>query len=61
MMTADEYRARALRLLTAAETQDSYETILALEALAQHWQSLATVADWQDAMLAAMPKADDKG
>lgn len=54
MMSADEYRAMADKLVSSADACDTYEMILELEATARQWRWLAQVADWQDAILAAL-------
>lgn len=54
MMSAEEYRARADALVRSADQCDSYELIFELEATAQQWRRLADLADWQQAILAAL-------
>ncbi len=54
MMSANEYRAMADRLVRSADTCGDYELILELEITARQWRWLAQVADWQDALSAAL-------
>jgi hypothetical protein len=59
MMTAQEYRARADALESAAEACADYPLMLQLDACAREWRRLGDCADWQDAMLAALSAAGD--
>lgn len=54
MMSAEEYRARADALVASADRCGNYDLILELEATAQEWRGLADIADWQEAILAAL-------
>jgi hypothetical protein len=56
MMTASEYRAQAANLDKAADTQLGGVANLELKAMATQWRTLAVVADWQDAMIAALAR-----
>jgi hypothetical protein len=57
MMTAQEYRARADALEASADACANYPLMLQLDASAREWRKLAEVADWQDAMQAALAAA----
>jgi hypothetical protein len=61
MMSALDYRARADALETAADAGIDYPLMLQLDASAQGWRRLADMADWQDAMLAALAATGDGG
>jgi hypothetical protein len=54
MMTASEYRARADNLAKAADTQLGGVANLELNAVVAQWRALAVIADWQDAIIAAL-------
>jgi hypothetical protein len=58
-MSAQEYRARAEALLRSADAPLDYELVLELEATAAEWRRLATLADAQDALLAALAALGD--
>lgn len=58
-MTGDEYRARSAALLAAADASPGDAAFRDHEALASHWRSLAVLADWQDATLAALAGSGD--
>lgn len=53
-MTAQEYRDRADELERSADDCASYSSMLQLGAIARDWRRLGAIADWQDAMLAAL-------
>jgi hypothetical protein len=59
MMTAQEYRARADMLVASADMSASYALMLHLDASVREWRKLAEIADWQDAMLAALAATAD--
>lgn len=54
MMTAQEYRARADALEASADVCADYPLKLHLDASIREWRKLGDIADWQDAMLAAL-------
>ena len=51
MMTAKQYRARANLMDQVIEASSNGTVILECERMAMEWRRLATLADWQDAML----------
>jgi hypothetical protein len=57
MMTAQEYRARADALEAAADGGSDDPMTLHLDASVREWRKLADIADWQDAMQAALAPA----
>jgi hypothetical protein len=59
MMSAQEYRDRADALVRSADAPIGYELVLELEATAAEWRRLATLADAQDALLAAIAALDN--
>ena len=61
MMTAQEYRARAVALERSADGCADYALVLQLDATAREWRKLADMADWQDSMLAALAATGDEG
>ena len=54
MMTAQECRSRADALEALAAMEGARAQMLQLSARAQEWRNLSDVADWQDAILAAL-------
>jgi hypothetical protein len=58
-MSASDYRARADALLGKADGCRDEEMVLRLEAMALEWRRLAEMADWQDAMQAALAVTDE--
>lgn len=54
MMSAPEYRARAEALIDLADGCGDYGLVLELESAAGEWRRLAEMAEWQDAILAAL-------
>lgn len=54
MMTAQEYRARADALEASADVGADDPLRLDLDASVREWRKLGHMADWQDAMLAAL-------
>jgi hypothetical protein len=61
MMTAREYRARAVALEGPADRCANYPLKLQLDAIAREWRRLADMADRQDSMLAALAASGDEG
>lgn len=60
MMSAQEYRARADALEASADTSTNYALTLHLDASVREWRKLGDIADWQDAMLAALAATDGR-
>jgi hypothetical protein len=59
VMSAREYRARAVELDSSADRCANHEVMLQMEAVAREWRKLAGVAEWQDAMLSALAATRD--
>lgn len=51
MMTAKQYRTRADLMDRAVDASSNETVILECQRMAKEWRRLATLADWQDAML----------
>ena len=51
MMTAKQYRTRADFMDRAMEASSNEAVIQECQRMAKEWRRLATLADWQDAML----------
>ena len=58
-MSAKEYRARADALIGKADSCPDDKLVLRLEATALEWRRLADLADWQDAMTAALAASEE--
>lgn len=51
MLSAKQYRTRADLMDKAVEASSNGTVILECQRMATEWRRLATLADWQDAML----------